>query len=63
MLMLKFILPSISHSHVAADKLTGRFISGCQNQTRNFAGLHPKGHPDLTSPDNHSDTHDCRSPI
>ena len=36
-------LLSISQSHVAADKLPGGFISGCQNQRRNFAGLHPKG--------------------
>ena len=34
-----------SHSHVAADKLTGRLISGCQNQTRKLAGLHHLGAP------------------
>jgi hypothetical protein len=36
-----------SHSHVEADKLTGRSESGCQNQTSNFAGLHPLGVPRL----------------
>jgi hypothetical protein len=34
-----------SHSHVAADKLTGRLISGCQDQTRKLAGLHHLGAP------------------
>ena len=31
-----------SHSHVAADRLTGRCINVCQDQTRELAGLHLK---------------------
>ena len=53
-----------SRSHVAADTPTGRFISGCQNQTRDFAGPDIlKVHLELRRPSTHSDTQDSRRPI